>query len=99
MKDDSKPYLRDPPDNFILHVETNDKSSEEPRETIAKTNIDIAVSLKKENHDVSTSNIILQTDNQLLKVNTVKVNRYLAELFAENDFSLIDSSKKFCKVV
>ena len=99
MKDDSKPYLRDPPDNFILHVGTNDKRSEEPSETIAKTNIDIAVPLKKENHDVSTSNIILQTDNQLLKVNTVKVNRYLAELFAENDFSLIDSSKKFCKVV
>ena len=66
MKDYSKPSLRDPHDNFILHVGTNDLRRDESLATIVKSVIGIKVSFKnkKENHDISISNIIVRRDNQ-----------------------------------
>ena len=66
MKDYLKPSLRENPDHFILHVETNDLNSEQSPELIAKSIADLSASLKNENLDVSISNIIVRTDNQEL---------------------------------
>ena len=54
MKDDSKSSLRDPHDNFILYLGTNDLRRDESPATIVKSVIGIKVSLKnkKENHDI-----------------------------------------------
>ena len=53
MKDDVKPSLRSNADLLILHVGTNDLSSNE----LARSIIDLATSVKNEKHDVSISNI------------------------------------------
>ena len=66
MKDYLKPSLRENPDHFILHVETNDLNSEQSPELNAKSIADLSASLKNENLDVSISNIIVRTDNQEL---------------------------------
>ena len=63
MKDYVKPSLRSTPNHFILHVGTNDLNSNQTSEVIAKEIVDLATSLKNNQHDVSVSNIILRTQN------------------------------------
>ena len=46
MKDYMKPSLRRNPDHFILHVDTNDLSTERSPELIAKPIVDLATMLK-----------------------------------------------------
>ena len=60
MKDDVKPSLRSNADLLILHVGTNDLSSNE----LGRSIIDLATSVKNEKHDVSISNIIIRTDDK-----------------------------------
>ena len=80
MKDYMKPSLRNPPDHFILHVGTNDLSSEKSSMEIAESIINLACRLKNEIHDVSVSTTILRTDDKKLNKKGVEVNLHLKEL-------------------
>ena len=94
MKDYVKPSLRSTPNHFILHVGTNDLNSNQTSEVIAKEIVDLATSLKNNQHDVSVSNIILRTDNSKLNAKRCEVNRILSQLCQERNMYLIDHSKK-----
>ena len=94
MKDFAKPSLRSTPNHFILHVGTNDLNSNQTSEVIAKEIVDLATSLKNNQHDVSVSNIILRTDNSKLNAKRCKVNRILSQFCHERNVYLIDHSKK-----
>ena len=94
MKDYVKPSLRSTPNHFILHVGTNDLNSNQTSEVIAKEIVDLATSLKNNQHDVSVSNIILRTDNSKLNAKRCEVNRILSQLCQERNMYLIDNSKK-----
>ena len=62
MKDYMKPSLKNLPDHFILHVGTNDLSSQSI--IIAESMINLACRLKNEIHDVSVSTTILKTNEK-----------------------------------
>ena len=64
MHDYVKPLVRSSPDHFILHVGTNDMSSDKSPKEIARSVIDLARSIKNEKHDVSISNIIIRADDK-----------------------------------
>ena len=75
MEDYMKPSLRNPPDHFILHVGTNDLSSDKSTHKIAESIINLACQLKSKKHDVSVSAIILRTDDKILnESSTLKLN-------------------------
>ena len=58
MKDYIKPSQRENSDHYILHVDTNYLCLDGPPELIAKSIINLAMTLKNESHDVSVSNIM-----------------------------------------
>ena len=64
MHDYVKPLVRSSPDHFILHVGTNDMSSDKSPKEIVRSVIDLARSIKNEKHDVSISNIIIRADDK-----------------------------------
>ena len=95
MREDyMKSSIRDPPDHFILHVDTNDLSSKKCSMKIAKSSIILTCRLKNEIHGVSVSTIILRTDDKILNERGVQVNLHLKELSKENNIFLIDNSRK-----
>ena len=53
MKDYLKPPLRENPDHFALHIGKNDLDSDQSPDLIAKSIVDVASSLKTDNHDVT----------------------------------------------
>ena len=75
MQDYMKPFLRSPPDHFILHVGANDLSSEKFFMEIAKSIINQACRLKNEIYDVSVSTIILRTDDKKLNKKEMEVTK------------------------
>ena len=85
MEDYMKPSLRNPPDHFVLHVGTNDLSSEKSFMEIAKSIINLASQLKNEIHDVSVSTFILRTDDKKLNEKGMEVNLHLKELSKKNE--------------
>ena len=72
MHDYVKQSVRNSPDRFILHVGTNDLSSNKSPEEIARSIIDLATSIKNKKHDVSISNIIIRAEDQKLEERGVK---------------------------
>ena len=72
INDYIKQPVRNSSDHFILHVGTNDMSSDKSPEEIARPIIDLATSTKNENHDVSISNIIIRVDGKKLEERGVK---------------------------
>ena len=64
MEDYMKPSFKNSPDHFILHVGTNDLSSEKCSMEIAESVINLACRLKNEIHDVSVSTVILRTETK-----------------------------------
>ena len=92
MKDHLKPSLRESPDHFILHVGTNDLDSDRPPDLIAKSIVDVACSMKNEQHDVTISNLIVRADRFKEKGN--EVNEYLSKFCVERNLHLIDHSKR-----
>ena len=72
INDYIKQPVRNSSDHFILHVGTNDMSSDKSPEEIARSIIDLATSTKNENHDVSISNIIIRVDGKKLEERGVK---------------------------
>ena len=53
MKDFMQPSLRNVPNHFTIHVGTNDLNSDKTAESIANSIIDLATSLKNDQHDIS----------------------------------------------
>ena len=94
MKDYIKPLLRENSDHYILHVGTNDLCLDRSPELIAKSIIDLALTLKSESHDVSVSNIIARNDSDTLNKKGREVNAILMELYKEKNIYLMDNSKK-----
>ena len=72
MNDHVKPSVRSSPDNFNLHVSTNDLSSNKSSEEIARSIIDLKTSIKNEKHDVNISNIIILKNSKKLEERGVK---------------------------
>ena len=72
--------LRKKPDQFILHVGTNDVNSERYSDLTVKPIADLVASLKNENHDVSISNIIVHTDNLELSVKAFTVGKEFSDI-------------------
>ena len=77
--------LNPPPPNFILHVGTNDLSSEKSSMEIAESIINLASRLKNGMHDVSVSTIILWTDDKKLNEKGMEINFHLKELSKEKN--------------
>ena len=94
MKDHIQRSQRENSDHYILHVGTNDLCLDRSPEVIAKSIIDLALTLKSESHDVSVSNIIVRNDNDTLNKKRYEVNVVLMELCKEKNIYLIDNSKK-----
>ena len=94
MKDYIKPSQRENLDHYILHVGTNDLCLDRSPELIAKSIIDLALTLKNESHDVSVSNIIVRNDSYTLNKKGCEVNAVLMEMCREKNIYLIDNSKK-----
>ena len=94
MKDYIKPSQRENSDHYILHVGTNDLCLDRLPELIAKSIIDLALTLKNESHDVSVSNIIVRNDSDTLNKKGCEVNAVLMEMCREKNIYLIDNSKK-----
>ena len=67
MNDYVKPSVRSSRDHFILHVGTNDLSSDKSSEEIAIALTGLAISIKNKKHDVSISNIIVRADDKKLE--------------------------------
>ena len=94
IEDYMKPFLRKPPHHFILHVGTNDLSSEKSYMETAELIINLAYRLKNEMHGVIISTLILRNDDNKLNEKRMKVNLHLKELSKENSIFLIDNSRK-----
>ena len=94
MKDYIKPTQRENSDHYILHVGTNDLCLDRSPELIAKSIIDLALTLKSESHNVSVSNIIVRNDSETLNKKGFELNAVLMELCKEKNIYLIDNSKK-----
>ena len=94
MADYMKPSIRAKPNHFILHVGTNDLSSNRPPDEIAKAIIDLASELKSEKSGVSISSIIMRADKPELNKKGSEVNHRLKEMCNRKNFFLIDHSKK-----
>ena len=77
MKDHMKPSTREKPDHIILHVGTNDLNSDKPSNLIAKSIVDLAITLKNSSQNVSVSNIIVRNDK--FNEKAMEVNCYLKE--------------------
>ena len=94
MKDYIKPSQCENSDHYILHVGTNYLCLDRSPELIAKSIIDLALTLKRESHDVSVSSIIVRNDSDTLNKKGCKVNAVLMELCKEKNIYSIYSSKK-----
>ena len=94
MKDYIKPSQRENSNHYISHVGTNDLCLDRSPELTAKSIIDLALTFKRESHDVSVSNIIVRNDSDTPNKKGCEVNAILIELCKEKNIYLIDSSKK-----
>ena len=94
MNDYVKPSVRSSTDHFILHVGTNDQSSEKSEEEIARSITDLATLIKNEEHDVSISNIIIQADDNKQEEKRCEVNSFLGKLCKEKNYYPIEHSTR-----
>ena len=74
------------PDHIIFHCGTNDLSSERTTSQIARSIIELALSLKSTDSEISISLIIPRNDNLNKKVS--EVNSRLVHMCAERNISL-----------
>ena len=89
MNDSVKPSVRSSSDHFILHVGTNDLSSDKSSEEIAGSIIDLATSIKNDKHDVSKSNIIIRADDKKQEEKRCDVNSFLGKLSKEKKYYIL----------
>ena len=91
MVDHIKPVMRDKPDHIIFHVGTNDIPLDKDAGDIAKSIIDLAMSVKSPTCDVSISNIITRKDKHQHKAQ--EVDNHLKKMCTNKNINLIDNSK------
>ena len=92
MKDYVKPCIREnEPDHIILHVGTNNLSSEQSAERIAKSIVDLAKLSVKDHCPVSISSIVPRNDEWNNKAQ--EVNRFLEDMCLNYDINYITNSK------
>ena len=83
MKDHMKPSMIENPDHTILHVGTNDLNSDRPSNLIAKSIVDLAITMKNNLQNVSISSIIMRSDS--FNEKAMEVNGYLKQLCIEKN--------------
>ena len=93
MKDYMKPWLRENPDHFILHLGTIDLNMERCPQFIAKSIVDLTTASKCDSCDVSVSSIVVRTDKINLNERGFEVNAHLTEMSKENKLNLTNHSK------
>ena len=94
MKDYTKPCTREEnPDHIILHVGTNDLSSDNSPERVRKPIVDLAKNLFHDNRKVTISGIIPRNDEWNNKAELV--NNHLKEMCKFGNIDFIDNSKNF----
>ena len=94
MKDYAKPCIREEnPDHIILHVGTNDLSSENNAERVGKSIVDLEKSLLSENRKVTISGIIPRNDQWNIKAE--EVNNHMKEMCASAKIDYIDNFQNF----
>ena len=91
MKDHMKPSMREKTDHTNWHVGTNDLNGDRPSDLIAKSIVDLAITLKSNSQNVSISNIIMRNDS--FNEKAMEVNGYLKQLCIEKNIFLIDHTK------
>ena len=82
-----KPSLCENPDNFVLHIGTNDLNSDRSP-GLAKSITDVGFSLKNDSHDVSISSIVVRNDK--FKEKAAQVNENLERLCAKRNIYLLN---------
>ena len=89
-----KPSVRSNPHHFILHIGTNDLSSDKSPEEIARSTIDLGTSIKNEKHDVHISKIKIRAEDKKLEEKRCEVSGSLGKLCKEKNYYLIDHSTR-----
>ena len=92
MKDHMKLSMREKPDHTILHVGTNVLNSDRPSNLIAKSIVDLDITLKNNSQNVSISNIIMRKDS--FNEKAMEVNGSLKQFCTENNIFLINQTKQ-----
>ena len=87
LQDYVKHSLRENPHHLIIHVGTNDISTDQRPEQIAKTIFGLVLSVKSNSRDVTLSDITFRNDGHQQKV--VETNWHLKELCKERNIFLI----------
>ena len=87
LKDHMKPSLCENPDNFVLHIGTNDLNSD-TSPGLAKSITDVGSSLKNDSHDVSISSIVVRNDK--FKEKAAQVNENLERLCAKRNIYFLN---------
>ena len=94
MKDYAKPCTReDNPDHIIIHVRTNDWSSDNSPERVGKSIVDLAKNLFHHNRKATISGIIPRNDEWNNKAELV--NNHLKEMCKFSNIDFIDNSENF----
>ena len=94
MKDYTKPCTREEnPDHIILHVGTNDLTSDNSPERVGKSIVDLAKNMFHDNRKVTISGIIRRNDEWNNKAELV--NNHLKEMCKSANIDFIDNSKNF----
>ena len=91
MQDYVKPSFKENPHRLIIHVETNDISTNKQPEPMGKSIVELALSVKTNSCDVTLSEITVGNDSHQRKV--VETNRHLKELCKEKNIFLIQHDK------
>ena len=87
-KDYSKPCIKeDKPDYLILHVGTNDLSSENTAERIEKSTADLAKGMVADDRTISVSSIVPRNDK--LNSKAAEVNSYLERMYSNVIYTLL----------
>ena len=92
MENYVKPSLTENPHHLINHVGTNDISTNQRPEQIAKLIVELALAVKSNSCDVTLSDITVKNDDHQRKVGETK--RHLKELYKENNTFLIQHDKR-----
>ena len=89
MHDHVKPTVRDfNPDHIVFHCGTNEVNSERTTSQIARSIIELVLSLKSKDNKISISLIVPRKDNLSNKAS--EVNGRLAHMLAERNIPYID---------
>ena len=76
----------------ILHVGTNDLNSDKPSHVIAKSTVDLAMTLKNSSQNVSVFNIIKYDDN--FNEKAIEAYGYLKQFCIGKNILLINHTKR-----